>query len=242
MKWDADKASGIEFISYLNALLPFMPTPESEKEVFKRFAKIGIGADKKFDPSKLKPELRVAIEQGIAQASDELKQFASQQTDSSSFFGTREFLGSDYVLKRDAGALLGIYANSKEEAVYGAYQLDAQGKPLDGSKHWTLHFEPGRLPPTNLFWSMTMYKLPQRLLVDNPINRYSIGDKTAGLKPSADGSLTIYIQHDSPGPDKESNWLPAPDGPFFMASRYYGPKSEMMDGSWKQPVLTPADQ
>jgi hypothetical protein len=240
LKWDAEKALGIDFIQYFNALLALMPTPDSEKEMFNRFAKIGIGAGKPFDASKLKPEVRAAMEQGIAQASDELKKFAAEQTDSSAFFGTREFLGADYIMKRNAGAMLGIYANSKEEAVYGAYQMDANGQPLDGGKRWTLRFEPGQLPPTSLFWSITMYRLPERFLVDNPINRYSIGDKTSGLKQAADGSLTIYIQHNSPGPDKESNWLPTPNGPFFMASRYYGPKAELLNGTWKQPVLAAA--
>jgi hypothetical protein len=241
MKWDAEKAQGIQFISYLNALLPFMPTPDSEKDMFNRFSRIGIGAGKAFDADKLKPEIRNAIEQGIAQASQELKKFASEQTDSSAFFGTRKFLGTDYVMKRAAGAMLGIYANSKEEAVYGAYQMDSTGKPLDGTKRWVLRFAPGQLPPTSLFWSITMYRLPERLLAENPINRYSIGDKTPGLKQSADGSLVIYIQRDNPGPDKESNWLPTPGGPFFIASRYYGPKPALADGTWKQPMITPVD-
>ena len=171
MKWDSQKAQGIEFIGYLNALLPFMPPLASEQEMFKRFARIGVGAGKAFDASKLKPETREAIEQGIAEASQELKKFASEQTDSRAFFGTREFLGTDYIMKRNAGAMLGIYANSKDEAVYGAYQMDSNGKPLDGTKRWTLRFEPGQLPPTNLFWSITMYRLPERFLVDKPINR-----------------------------------------------------------------------
>lgn len=240
-KWDAQKAQGIEFISYLNALLPFMPPQASEKEMFKRFAKIGVGAGKAFDANKLKPETREAIEQGIFEASQELQKYASEQKDSSPFFGTREFLGTDYIRRRNVGAMLGIYGNSRDEAVYGAYQTDANGKPLDGSKRWILRFEPGQLPPTSLFWSATMYKLPERFLVDNPINRYSIGDQTAGMKQAPDGSLTIYIQRDSPGADKESNWLPTPNGPFFMVTRFYGPKPALLDKTWKQPNITPAD-
>jgi hypothetical protein len=82
-----------------------------------------------------------------------------------------------------------------------------------------------------------MYNLPQRLLVDNPLNRYSIGDRTAGLAKGADGSLEIYMQAESPGADKESNWLPAPKGPFFFVGRFYGPKPEALDGRWNLPAL-----
>jgi hypothetical protein len=235
--WDANKAESIGFIAYLNALLPFMPTVPSEKAAFARFAKIGIGPRKPFDPSKLDPATRDAIEQGVADASKELKDKALAQTSSKGFFGTRSELGADYVIYRSMGAMLGIYGNSTEEAVYASQQTGPDGKVLDGSKHWVLRFEPGQLPPVNEFWSITMYNLPQRLLVENQINRYSVGDRTAGLKQGPDGSLEIYVQHDNPGPEKASNWLPAPKGPFFFVARFYGPKQAAMDGTWKLPPL-----
>jgi hypothetical protein len=235
--WDAQKAEGIGFIAYLNALLPFMPTVPSEKGTLARFAKIGISPGKAFDPAKFDPATRSAIDQGIADASKQLNEFALARTDSKAYFGTREFLGADYVMNRAAGAKLGIYANSKDEAVYVAYQTAPDGKMLDGSKKWMLRFEPGQLPPVTLFWSITMYKLPERWLVENPINRYSIGDGTAGLKQGPDGSLEIYLQNDNPGPAQASNWLPTPNGPFFLASRYYGPKQPLIDGTWKGPLL-----
>lgn len=235
--WDAKKAEGIGFIAYLNALLPFMPTVPSEKATFARFAKIGIGPGKPFDPDKLDPATRSAIEQGIADASKELKETALAQSSSKGFFGTRSELGTDYIIYRSMGAMLGIYGNSTEEAVYASQQTGPDGKVLDGSRHWVLRFEPGQLPPVNEFWSITMYTLPERLLVENPINRYSVGDRTAGLKQGPDGSLEIYIQNDNPGPDKASNWLPAPKGPFFFVARFYGPKQAAMDGTWKLPPL-----
>ena len=235
--WDAQKAEGIGFITYLNALLPFMPTVPSEKGMFARFAKIGIGPGKDFDPARFDSATRSAIDQGIADASKQLKEFALARTDSKAYFGTREFLGADYTMNRAAGAKLGIYANSKEEAVYVAYQTAPDGKVLDGSRKWMLRFEPDQLPPVTLFWSITMYKLPERWLVENPINRYSIGDGTAGLKQGPDGSLEIYLQNDNPGPERASNWLPTPNGPFFLASRYYGPRQPLIDGTWKGPLL-----
>jgi hypothetical protein len=133
--------------------------------------------------------------------------------------------------------MIGIYGNTKTEAFYGVYQTTPDGKPLHGTKKWVLRYEPGQSPPVDFFWSITMYKLPERLLVENPIKRYSMGDRTRGLKKGADGSLDIYLQSDSPGPDKESNWLPTPRGPSFMVSRMYGPKRQLIDGTWAEPSL-----
>jgi hypothetical protein len=238
--WDTARAEGIGFISYLNALLPFMPIAPSETEMFERFSKIGIAAGQEFDPEKLDAGIRRAIEEGVAASAKELKETALTQTDSKAFFGTREELGRDYIMERSMGAMLGIYGNTKEEAVYASQQTGPDGKVLDGTKHWVLRFATGELPPANEFWSITMYKLPERLLCENPIDRYSISDRTAGLQQGADGSLEIYIQNENPGPDKASNWLPAPDGPFFFVARFYGPKASLIDGTWKLPPLIEA--
>lgn len=236
--WDASKAEGIGFITYLNALLPFMPAVPSERAMRARFARIGIGPGLPFDPARLDPKLRTALEEGVAEASKELKAKAQQQTSSQGFFGSRQQLGSDYLTFRSMGAMLGIYGNSSEEAFYATQQTGPDGQVLDGRKRWMLRFEPGQLPPVTEFWSVTMYKLPERLLVENPIQRYSIGDRTSGLKLGADGSLEIYIQSENPGADKASNWLPAPAGPFFFVARLYGPKDPVLKGTWKLPRLT----
>ncbi len=123
-------------------------------------------------------------------------------------------------------AVLGIYGNSKQEAMYPAYAVDADGKKLDGANKYTVHFAADKLPPVNAFWSLTMYDLPQSLLVANPINRYLLNSPMLPqFVKDADGGLTFYIQNESPGKDKEPNWLPAPKGPFFIAMRLYWPKS-----------------
>ncbi len=235
--WEATKAEGIGFIGYLNALLPFMPTVPTERTMLARFARIGIGPGLPFDPAKLDPSIRTAIEEGVASAARELKAKALTQTSSQGFFGTREQLGPDYLTYRSMGALLGIYGNSSEEAIYASQQTGPDGKVLDGRRRWMLRFEPGQLPPVSEFWSVTMYNLPERLLVKNAISRYSIGDRTPGLKRGADGSLEIYIQHENPGPAKASNWLPAPAGPFFFVARLYGPQDSALKGTWKLPRL-----
>lgn len=236
--WNASKAEGIGFITYLNALLPFMPAVPSERAMRARFARIGIGPGLPFDPARLDPKLRTALEEGVAEASQELKAKAQQQSSSQGFFGSRQQLGSDYLTFRSMGAMLGIYGNSSEEAFYATQQTGPDGQVLDGRKRWVLRFEPGQLPPVTEFWSVTLYKLPERLLVENPIQRYSIGDRTSGLKLGTDGSLEIYIQSENPGTDKVSNWLPAPAGPFFFVARLYGPKDPVLKGTWKLPRLT----
>ena len=151
-------------------------------------------------------------------------------------FGTREFIRNDYLI-RMSSAVLGIYGNSREEANYPAYFVDSERKPLNGATgRYTVRFGPGQLPPVNAFWSLTMYELPASLLTENPIDRYLIhSPMEPNLVRGADGGITIYVQHQSPGKDKEPNWLPAPKGPFFMALRQYWPKPEALDGSWRVP-------
>src|SRR4029079_10433327 len=136
-------------------------------------------------------------------------------------------------------SVLGIYGNSKAEAMYPFYSVDAAGEKLDATKNrYKLRFVPGQLPPVNAFWSVTMYDLPASLLVANPLNRYLLNSPMLpNLKRDADGGLTLYIQNESPGEDNEANWLPAPKGPFFMAMRLYWPQEEALDGTWTAPPL-----
>jgi hypothetical protein len=231
---DAQRSS-LEFFSVLNFILQFAPTPADEKDLRERFARLGIVAGKAFDTATLSPETTAAIKAGMADAQKDIDARRLQTTDTRDLFGTRAFMHGDY-LARALGAQMGIGANSKEEAIYPLYDKDADGKPLDGANRYTLHFAKGGLPPVNAFWSLTMYGLPDQLLVANPVDRYLINSPMlAQLKTDADGGLTIAIQHDSPGPDEESNWLPAPAGPFMLALRYYLPKPELIDGTWTSP-------
>ena len=235
-----------EFFNILNFVLEFCPTDPSEKELMARFAKLNIGVGKNFDVAKLSPEVKKAIEDGMADAWQAFAE-ANNQVDAGKvttgdILGTREYLKNNYMYRMLAAVLI-IYGNSKQEAMYPIYTEDASGQKLDAAQNrYTLRFAPGQLPPVNAFWSLTMYELPSRLLVANPLNRYLINSRMLpDLKRDADGGVTLYIQHDSPGKDKESNWLPAPSGPFLMFMRLFWPKREALDGKWKQPPLQRAE-
>lgn len=236
-----EERSSLEFFNILSFVLQFCPIDPSETELRARFAKMGIGGGKGFDANALSPEMKVAFAEGIAAAWDEFatlkKEVEAGKVTSGDVFGTRAYLKNNY-LYRMAAAVLGIYGNSKQEAMYPVYGIDAAGQKLDGANRYTVHFPPGQLPPVNAFWSMTMYKLPASLLVANPIDRYLINSPMLpNLVKDPDGGLTLYFQNDSPGKDKEPNWLPAPKGPFIVYMRLYWPKTEALDGSWKQPAM-----
>jgi hypothetical protein len=240
----ADERKSPEFFNILNFILQYCPTDPSETKLMARFAKIGVGAGKTFDASKLSPEMKTAIEQGMADAWGELenlkKQVDAGKVTSGDLFGTRAFLKNNY-LYRMAAAVLGIYGNSKQEAMYPIYAIDSDGKKLDGANRYTVHFAPDQLPPVHAFWSLTMYDLPQSLLVANPINRYLVNSPMLPqFVKDADGGITFYVQNVTPGKDKEPNWLPAPTGPFFIAMRLYWPKEAALDGTWKQPPMMKA--
>jgi hypothetical protein len=239
--WDEARAKSIGFINYLNFILRFAPIVPSEQDMMKRVAQIGIGGGRPFDAARLDPTLRKTIEAGIQAAQKSLQDTIDKTTSSVDLFGTREFLGKDYVMRRAVGAAMGIYGNSKEEAQYGGFALDANNKPLDGAKNYVLHFAKDQIPPVKYFWSMTMYDAAHRLLVENPIDRYAIGSRTEGLKTNSDGSIDIYLQSQPPGGGKESNWLPAPpSGNFFLVLRMYGPEGALAAGTWRPPVPIPA--
>jgi hypothetical protein len=238
--------TSLEFFNILNFALQFCPTNPSEVELMARFAKIGVGAGKTFDASRLSPDIKKAIEAGMADAWAEQatlkKRIDAKDLASGDMFGTREYLKNNYAY-RMAGAVIGIYANSKEEAMYPAYTVDSGGQALDAAKNrYTIRFEPGQTPPVNAFWSLTMYELPASLLTANPLNRYLLNSPMVPqFKLDADGGLTLLIQNESPGKDREANWLPAPKGPFFMAMRLYWPKEEALTGKWTAPPLKRAE-
>jgi hypothetical protein len=238
-----EQRTSLDFFNIMNFVLSYSPTVPSEVALRERFAKIGIEGGKTFDPAKLSPAMKTAIEQGRADAwqayDGGLKLMGEGKITSGDVFGSRAFLKDNY-LYRWLGTL-GIYGNAKEEAMYPIYRVDSEGQALSGANRYTMHFAAGQYPPVHAFWSLTMYDVPQSLLVANPINRYLINSPMLPhMKKDADGGLTIYIQNESPGKDKESNWLPAPKGPFAMYMRLYWPAEAALDGSWTKPKLLKA--
>jgi hypothetical protein len=237
--------TSLEFFTILNFLLQFCPPHPSETELMTRFARVGVGAGKLFATMSLSADMRSALSDGMADGWKAFNEFKITQVDtgrssSADGFGTRAFLKNDY-LQRMTAAVLGIYGNSKEEAIYPAYFVDARGQALKGSNHYALRFAPQQLPPVNAFWSLTLYELPASQLSANALNRYLINSAMlSGLARDADGGITLHIQNASPGADAESNWLPAPHGPFFCILRLYWPKPEALDGRWTAPRMQQA--
>ena len=242
--YDPAKVQNQNFIGYLNALLAYVKPHPSEEELLSKFAEIGIGPGAPFNAGQLDEETREAINTGIASAMDRIiKESENLGMRKNGWqlvanaFGDREAMQGKY-LTRAAAAYFGLWGNDLEEAFYPETTLDADNQTLNGSNHnYILHFNSDQLPPVNAFWSLTMYKLPAQLLVENEISRYRIGSATDGLKYNEDGSLDIYIQKDNPGEDLASNWLPAYDGPFSLQARFYWPKKEALDPLYAPPSV-----
>ena len=243
----AGMTDSVAMFRYLNVMLGFAPPNPSEAALMKRFATIGIAPGKPFDEAGLSPEMKTALEAGIADGKQKFAQFKKTQVDtkkvsSADFFGTRSHLKNNYMY-RFAGARLGIYGNSGEEAIYTGYFVDAEGQPADASKHrYVLRFPKGSLPPNDAFWSLTMYDGKTQLLVDNPLKRYLINSAMEPqLVRDGDGGLSLRVQAQAPAAGEQANWLPAPDGPFYAVLRIYQPKPSVQKGTWSAPKLQKAD-
>jgi len=240
--YDPEKAASIEFINYFNFLLGQIEPGPEERPLLEKWARIGVQPGKPFDPATLAPEVREAVSEGVAAAHEKIKAESlkvGRNVNNWSLiaegFGYRSMVGGKNLM-RAAANMIGLYGNNPEEAYNFSGSKDSAGETLDASKHdYVIHFKTP--PPVQAFWSVTMYEHPEMLLVANPIKRYSIGDRTPGFKANEDGSVTIYLQHQSPGPDKESNWLPAPDGPFVLALRIYWPEKDILDGKWQPSAI-----
>jgi hypothetical protein len=236
------------FFQYLDAALQFVPETPKDKAIRAKLARIGIGPGKTFVFKDLSLEHKAEILVGMKQGDDKVDKWLASGNkvingwNVGSFFGDEAFYNGDWVMRAGA-AKGGIYGNDAVEAMYPYTQTDATGEPLDGSKHkYAITFAPGELPPVNAFWSVTMYDGKSQLLVKNPINRYLINSPMlSGMKKDADGSLTLYLQKDNPGADKQANWLPAPDDKIYLVMRLYWPKPTPPsilpagEGTWRPP-------
>jgi len=241
------------FLDYLDFALQFAPAEENEKDIRAKLARIGIGPGKTFNfkdlPVEHKLEIGLGMKEGQRKVDDAVASAgkAINGWQVSGLPGDSAHYNGDWLM-RAAAAQAGIYGNDPEEAMYPFTRVDGDGEKLDGSKHnYTLTFPAGQFPPVNSFWSVTMYDGKSQLLIKNPIDRYLINaPMVPSMKTNEDGSLTIYIQKDSPGSDKEANWLPAPNDTIYLVMRLYWPKTEAPSilpagsGTWQPPGIQKA--
>lgn len=226
------------FFNYLNRLMVNNPPAAADVEAMARFASVGVKPGGLFDPQQFDTTVRAFLTHlpmgFIAKA---VQIFSAPDKEHNGWkisAGKIGAFGTDY-RARAIVAYNALGANLAEDAIYPTCNVDADGKSLTGANKYVLHFEKGMTPPVNAFWSLTLYD-QSGYMVANPINRNAIGDRS-GLKENPDGSLDIYIQHDSPEQDKESNWLPAPSDAFNLLLRIYWPKAEVIEGRWVPPSV-----
>ncbi|MBS0285993.1 MAG: DUF1254 domain-containing protein [Proteobacteria bacterium] len=243
-----------DFFEYLDFALQFSHPDEKDKAMLEKLALIGVGPGKKFNFKELslkhKAEILLGMKEGENEIKDYLKTIGKDVNGwrVSGAGGDAAYYNGNWML-RAAVATAGIYANDAVEAMYPYARTDNKGQALDGSKHkYTITFAKDAFPPVNAFWSITMYDGKTQLLIKNPINRYLINSPMLpNMQKNKDGSITIYVQKDSPGKDKEANWLPAPNGPIYLVMRLYWPKESQPsilppgEGSWAPPGIVVAD-
>ncbi|MGY6214488.1 DUF1254 domain-containing protein [Methylolobus aquaticus] len=235
--------SSAAFFDRLAALLKANPPPTSETGMLAKLAAIGIVPGEKFDPGKLDPAVAKGLEQALPATLAKLEAAAKETGAPVNGWRVTPMnvgnFGSDYGT-RAVIALMGLGANLPQDAIYPSAFTDGAGAPLTGANRYVIHFANGATPPVDAFWSLTLYDA-QSFFVPNPINRYAISSWMP-LKKNNDGSIDIHVQHQSPGKDKESNWLPAAAGPFNVTLRMYWPSTKapsMLDRSWTPPAITP---
>ena len=237
-KVQVDTMPADKFFAYAAELLKVNPPHITDQPMVARLKKLGIEPGKSFDLEKAAPAVRTAL----ATVPEEARQLMvwkvptlarvvngwSMNTDTMGVYG-------NYYLKRAIVAQLGLGANVPEDAIYPVNLADDTGRPLDGAHKYTIRFEKAALPPVSAFWSVTLYD-PEGFQVANPLNRFAISSWMP-LTYNADGSLDLYFQNESPGADREANWLPAPKGDFNLTLRMYAPKAEVLVGKWNPPPV-----
>ncbi len=234
-----NRMDAVEYFTLLAQLLKRNPPYAEDAPVLKEYARIGLVPGQDFDASKLKADFVKRIPQvAFDRIMLQFKVGKTVKNINGWMFDTRTGVyGTDY-LNRAFVTAIGLGANRVQDAVYPTSLKDAHGKDYSGAHKYVMRFPKGQLPPAKGFWSLTMYNA-QYFFVENPINRYSISARQQ-LKANADGSIDLYIQHESPGKDKESNWLPAPAGKFVLMLRLYWPSEKppsIIDGSWLPPAV-----
>jgi hypothetical protein len=238
-----DQVNGMDTAKYFTLLASLMkdnPPTAEDAPMVARMAKIGLVPGQTFDPNGMGPAVADALRDlpkaGVEKIAAHFKEAGTEENGWVFSLKTGQY-GTDY-LQRATITYFGLGANRPEDAVYPTSEVDGKGAPYDGGKtSYVMHFPAGQTPPVNGFWSLTMYD-SEYFFYDNPLNKYTVSPRNA-LKYNADGSLDLYIQHESPGKDLEANWLPAPGARFVLMLRMYWPKEAVLNGSWKVPPVLP---
>jgi hypothetical protein len=229
--------TGIKIFDELGAAMIGNPLNPPDPVLVTKLASIGVGPGK-VPSTEANDTIKTALQTGITEGQKMIDaRVANFGTLVNGWLAAPQagVFATDYLF-RAADTQYGLGANIAQEAYYPLAFTDSQGKPFSGNSSYLIHFNPGQTPPVDAFWSITMYN-DKGLFVDNPINRYSIGQYTDGLKNNTDGSVDIYIQNASPGADKESNWLPSAEGKFTMVMRLYLPQPAALNGTWQLPLV-----
>ena len=242
-KIQVDTMSAGKFFAYAAEVLKLQPPHLTDQPIVALMRHIGIEPGKSFDIGKAEPAVKQALE-SVPEDAQRLMAWKlttlarvvngwSMNTDTMGVYG-------DYYLKRAIVTQLGLGANVPEDAIYPINLADETGKPLDGANKYTLHFDKSMMPPASAFWSVTLYD-QEGYQVANPLNRFAISSWMP-FRFNPDGSLDLYFQNESPGADKEGNWLPAPKGPFNLTMRLYAPRSEALTGHWNPPPVVKVEE
>ena len=242
-----DQVNGLSAAEYFNQLAQLMrdnPPAKADAPIVAQMARLGIVPGKAFDIAKLDSAAQTAVLAAPKPAIGKIMaQFKTAGKFENGWIFTTEagVYGTNYI-QRALITAIGLGANLPQDAVYPTSEGEAPGKPYDGANKYVIHFDKGMLPPVDAFWSLTMYNA-EYFFVDNPLNRYTLSSRNK-FNENADGSVDLYLQHDNPGPDKEANWLPAPEGRFVLMLRLYRPKEtppSIIDGTWTLPAVKKAE-
>lgn len=235
-----EQVNAMDAAAYFKLLATLMkdnPPVAADAPLVAKMAKIGLVPGQDFDINKLDSTVVKGL-QGVPKPAQEkiMAHFKDAGSDVNGWtFSTKTGIyGTDY-LQRAFITAIGLGANRPQDAIYPTSEKGVDGQPYNGANKYVLRFEKGQTPPVNGFWSLTMYD-EQYFFVANPLNRYNVSSRSQ-FKSNPDGSVDIYLQNTSPGKDKEANWLPAPNGNFILMLRFYWPKDEIINGTWKPPAV-----
>ncbi|TYC70157.1 DUF1254 domain-containing protein, partial [Stappia sp. BW2] len=237
-KEQVDSMTGGDYFMHAAELLKTIPPHDTDQPILARMKQLGIERGKSFNYDEADPVVKTAVERAPKAAQElmawklprlaKIVNYWSMNTDTMGVYG-------NYYLKRAIVTQVGLGANQPQDAIYPLNLADSEGKLLDGTNNYVLHFDKSEIPPTNGFWSVTLYD-KQGFQVANSLNRFAVSSWMP-FAYNADGSLDLYFQNESPGKDKEANWLPAPKGPFNLTMRLYAPKSPALTGKWNPPAV-----